>query len=638
MYKVTNRLTWVTGGPQGSGVDTVANVFAKACALGGLYIFGKREYHSNIKGEHSYFTILASEKPVRAHVDYIDMLAVFDAETLFRHGEYVVNNGIVVYDESILDTSIDSIPTMDKSSKARSIALLEHYSLGRTANDMLKAITMRSGVKAYGIPCHELLEDIARKRNEPSLSKLTRMVNIMILAASLALLDYDHNILVNAIRYIFRAKKSLADTNVDAAVYTYNYTKAKYNIDDIPYRLVAREYANDMLLIQGSQSIALGKILSGCRYQSYYPITPASDESEFLEANEVLDGKGSVLVIQTEDEIAAITSAIGASLAGARASTSTSGPGFSLMAEALGWAGMNEVPVVVTLYQRAGPSTGLPTRHEQGDLLFAIHAGHGEFPRIVIASGDVEEAFYDTIRAFNYAERYQMPVIHIVDKAIANSVITCNIFDTSLVKIDRGMLISHADSSYKRFDLSSIVSPRISLGTQDVVFWNTGDEHDEYGHITEDPELRDRMMEKRMGKLELVLKELSDDEKAIMHNNSSDATVITWGSCKGAVLDAVDRLRDEGIMLNYLQVKLLHPFPSLTIERMLNNTKVLIDVEMNYSAQLAKLLRANIQRDADYYIVKYNGRPMSSSEVYDALKGIMQGRIASKKVVLKHGI
>ena len=638
MYKVTNRLTWVTGGPQGSGVDTVANVFAKACALGGLYIFGKREYHSNIKGEHSYFTILASERPVRAHVDDIDMLAVFDAETLFRHGEYVVNNGIIVYDESILDTSIDSIPTMDKSSKARSIALLEHYSLGRTANDMLKAITMKSGVKAYGIPCHELLEDIARKRNEPSLSKLTRMVNIIILAASLALLDYDHNILANAIRYIFRAKKSVADTNVDAAVYTYNYTKAKYNIDDIPYRLVAREYANNMLLIQGSQSIALGKILSGCRYQSYYPITPASDESEFLEANEVLDGKGSVLVIQTEDEIAAITSAIGASLAGARASTSTSGPGFSLMAEALGWAGMNEVPVVVTLYQRAGPSTGLPTRHEQGDLLFAIHAGHGEFPRIVIASGDVEEAFYDTIRAFNYAERYQMPVIHIVDKAIANSVITCNTFDTSLVKIDRGMLMSHADSSYKRFDLSSIVSPRIRLGTQDVVFWNTGDEHDEYGHITEDPELRNSMMEKRMGKLELVLKELSDDEKAIMHNNGSDATVITWGSCKGAVLDAIDRLKDEGMMLNYLQVKLLHPFPSLTIERMLNTTKVLIDVEMNYSAQLAKLLRANIQRDADYYIVKYNGRPMSSSEVYDALKGIMQGKVSSKRVVLKHGI
>ncbi len=638
MYKVTNRLTWVTGGPQGSGVDTVANVFAKACALGGLYIFGKREYHSNIKGEHSYFTILASERPVRAHVDDIDILAVFDAETLFRHGEYVVNNGIVVYDESILDTSIDSIPTMDKSSKARSIALLEHYSLGRTANDMLKAITMKIGVKAYGIPCHELLEDIARKRNEPSLSKLTRMVNMMILAASLALLDYDHNILANAIRYIFRAKKSVADTNVDAAVYTYNYTKAKYNIDDIPYRLVAREYANNMLLIQGSQSIALGKILSGCRYQSYYPITPASDESEFLEANEVLDGKGSVLVIQTEDEIAAITSAIGASLAGARASTSTSGPGFSLMAEALGWAGMNEVPVVVTLYQRAGPSTGLPTRHEQGDLLFAIHAGHGEFPRIVIASGDVEEAFYDTIRAFNYAERYQLPVIHIVDKALANSIVTCRIFDISKISIDRGRLVDHADGAYKRFDLRYTISPRIRLGTRDVVFWNTGDEHDELGHITEDPELRISMMDKRMKKLELVLDELSDEEKAIMYDNGSDATVVTWGSCKGAVLDAIDMLREDGIRLNCLYIKLLHPFPSQIVASMLKSTRMLIDVEMNYTAQLSALLRNSIQRDADYHIVKYNGRPISSSEVYSTLRGIMEGKIKDRRVVLRHGV
>ncbi len=636
MNKVTNRLSWVTGGAQGSGVDTVANVFAKACALGGFYICGKREYHSNIKGEHSYFTILVSDKPVRAHVDDIDILAVFDAETLFRHGEHVKSNGVVVYDESILDASIDSIPTMDKSSKARSIALLEQYSLGRSVRDMLKALGMR-GVKAYGIPCHELLEDIARKRNEPSLSKLARMVNMMILAASLALLDYDHNLLVNAIKHIFRARKSLADTNVDTAVYTYNYTRARYSIDDIPFRLSAKEYADNMLLIQGNQAIALGKIIAGCRYQSYYPITPASDESEFLEVNEVLDGKGSVLVIQTEDEIAAIASAIGASLAGARASTSTSGPGFSLMAEALGWAGMNEVPVVVTLYQRAGPSTGLPTRHEQGDLLFAIHAGHGEFPRIVIASGDVEEAFYDTVKAFNYAERYQMPVIHVVDKAIANSVVTCSAFNTML-RIDRGVLLDNADSSYKRFDLSSNISPRIRLGTPNVVFWNTGDEHDEYGHITEDPELRDRMMEKRMGKLDLALKELSDDEKVVMHDNGSDATVITWGSCKGAILDAIDMLKDEGIVLNYMQVKLLHPFPSLTIGRMLNGTRMLIDVEMNYSAQLSRLLRANLQRDADYHLVKYNGRPMSSSEVYNALKDIMQGKVASRRVVLKHGV
>jgi len=632
-----NGISWVIGGPQGSGVDTAASIFAKACALGNLHIFGKREYHSNIKGEHSYFTILVSNNHVRAHVDSIDVLAVFDAETLFRHAPYVSNNGIIVYDESILGRSIDSIPTIDSTSRSRSIELLEHHALGRDADDMLKAVAM-NGVKTYGIPCSKMLEDIAKKRNEPSLSKLTRLVNIIIVTASVALLDYNYDILMNAIRYTFRARKSLVDMNIEAATYAYNYTKARYNLDEIPFRLYTREYEDNTLLIQGNQSIALGKITAGCRYQSYYPITPASDESEFLEANEVIDESNAILVVQTEDEIAAITSAIGAALAGSRASTSTSGPGFSLMAEALGWAGINEVPVVVTLYQRAGPSTGLPTRHEQGDLLFAVHAGHGEFPRIVIASGDVEEAFYDTIRAFNYAERYQLPVIHIVDKALANSIVTCSIFDTSKVSIDRGRLVDHIDGAYRRFDLRYMISPRIRVGTSDVVFWNTGDEHDELGHITEDPELRISMMDKRMKKLELVLDELSDEEKAIMYDNGSDATVVTWGSCKGAVLDAIDMLREDGIRLNCLYIKLLHPFPSQIVASMLKSTRMFIDVEMNYTAQLSALLRNNIQRDADYHIVKYNGRPISSSEVYSTLRGIMEGKIKNRRVVLRHGV
>jgi 2-oxoglutarate ferredoxin oxidoreductase subunit alpha len=632
-----NGISWVIGGPQGSGVDTAASIFAKACALGNLHIFGKREYHSNIKGEHSYFTILVSSNHVRAHVDTIDVLAVFDTETLFRHAPYVSSDGMIVYDESILGHSIDSIPTIDSTSRSRSIELLEHHALGRDTDDMLKAVAMK-GVKTYSIPCNNILEDITKKRNEPSLSKLTRLVNMIIVTASVALLDYNYDMLVNAIRYTFRARKSLADMNIEAATYTYNYTKARYDVDEIPLRLHAREYEDNTLLIQGNQSIALGKITAGCRYQSYYPITPASDESEFLEANEVIDESNAILVVQTEDEIAAITSAIGAALAGSRASTSTSGPGFSLMAEALGWAGINEVPVVVTLYQRAGPSTGLPTRHEQGDLLFAVHAGHGEFPRIVIASGDVEEAFYDTIRAFNYAERYQLPVIHIVDKALANSIVTCSMFDTSKVSIDRGRLVDHIDGAYKRFDLRDTISPRIRLGTSDVVFWNTGDEHDELGHITEDPELRISMMDKRMKKLELILDELSDEEKAIMYDDGSDATIVTWGSCKGAVLDAIDMLREDGIRLNCLYIKLLHPFPSQLVASMLRSTRMLIDVEMNYTAQLSALLRNSIQKDADYHIVKYNGRPISSSEVYSTLKGIMEGKIKDRRVVLRHGV
>jgi 2-oxoglutarate/2-oxoacid ferredoxin oxidoreductase subunit alpha len=340
--------------------------------------------------------------------------------------------------------------------------------------------------------------------------------------------------------------------------------------------------------------------------------------------------------------------AIGGALTGARAATATSGPGFSLMAEALGWAGINEVPLVVSLYQRAGPSTGLPTRHEQGDLMFAINCGHGEFPKIVFASGDIEESFYDTIKAFNFAEQYQVPVIHMLDKAIANSIMTCKVFDQHRVDIHRGKLIESLPPSvehgvsgnYLRFKLDgSPVSARIKIGTENGIFWNTGDEHTEEGHITEDPDNRIRMMDKRMSKLYVALDEIPDEDKAISYGqdeSSTDMTIVSWGSTKGAILDAIDRLELEGKKINFIQIRLMHPFPTVLIKKMLETTKVLIDIEMNYTSQLGLLISQNLNREVDYKIVKYNGRPMSSSEVYNALMHIITGK-ASRRIVLEHG-
>ena len=185
--------------------------------------------------------------------------------------------------------------------------------------------------------------------------------------------------------------------------------------------------------------------------QPYYPITPATDESYFLESNQKINSPkpGSVIVVQTEDEICAIGMAVGSALTGCRTATCTSGPGFSLMTETLGWAGINETPVVITLYQRSGPSTGLPTRHGQDDLMCAVHAGHGEFPRLVYASGDVEESFYDTAKCFNYAEHYQLPVIHMMDKYIASSVCTCPRFEPERVNIDRGKMYLHESRTWR---------------------------------------------------------------------------------------------------------------------------------------------------------------------------------------------
>ena len=643
----TNSLSWVIGGAQGSGVDSAANIFSRACAAGGLHVFGKREYYSNIKGEHSYFTVRVSGRPVHSHVNEINMLVSFDAETVFRHFEDVTTGGAIIYATDVAATSLDETPTVDDYASARIKKTLQKTGLGFTVKDALEH-AKRRGVMLFPIPFFQLLQEFAQKANDPALSKLTRMVNVMALSASMAIMGFDSEVLARAIQFIFRAKKKVADLNVSASAHVYNYAKAKFAGGNFAYQLKTRPIGADMIIVQGNQSSALGKMLAGCRFQTYYPITPASDDSEFLEANEILDlndsgKKGSTVVVQTEDEIAALAMAIGSALTGARSATATSGPGFSLMAEALGWAGINEVPVVISLYQRAGPSTGLPTRHEQGDLTFAINAGHGEFPRIVLASGDIEESFYDTIKVFNLADRYQMPVIHLLDKAIANSVTTCKNFDVNKIGIHRGSMVKEitdkdkgAAGNYLRFKLSDDpISPRVVLGTKDAIFWNTGDEHTEEGHISEDPELRVQMMDKRMNKLQVALKEIPDEDKAVAYGGG-DIAIISWGSTKGAILDMMEKLAAEGTKIKFIQVRLMNPFPSELVNSMLKGAKTVIDIEMNYTGQLGSLVRQHIGREVDFKIVKYNGRPISLDEVYNAVKRIMGGD-APKRQVLKSG-
>lgn len=644
---ITNSLSWVTGGAQGSGVDSAANIFSRACAIGGLHLFGKREYYSNIKGEHSYFTVRVSDKPLHSHVDEINMLVSFDAETIFRHFEEVTASGAIIYDSGIVNTLLDEVPTVDGPAADRIKKVLQKAGLGFTVQDALEH-AKRRGAILFPMPFFQLLQEFAQKANDPALSRLTRMINVMALSASMAIMDFDSGVLAKAIQFIFRTKKKVADLNVQAAVHTYNYAKAKFAGSNFNYRLKIRPAQPDTIIVQGNQSSALGKMVAGCRFQTYYPITPASDDSEFLEANEILDlydsgKKGSTVVIQTEDEIAAITMAIGSALTGVRTATATSGPGFSLMAEALGWAGMNEVPVVISLYQRTGPSTGLPTRHEQGDLIFAINAGHGEFPRIVLASGDIEESFYDTIKAFNFADCYQMPVIHMLDKAIANSLITCRNFNVKKLAIDRGSRVKQITEedkgvagNYLRFKLSNNpISPMVVLGTKGAIFWNSGDEHTEEGHITEDPEIRVQMMDKRMSKLDVAINEIPDEDKAVAYG-SGDIVIVSWGSTKGAILDAMDKLAAEGMKVKYIQVRLMHPFPSELVKSMLKGAKTVINIEMNYTGQLGSLIRQHTGLEAYYHIVKYNGRPMSLDEVYNGVKRIICGD-APRRQVLKSG-
>ena len=327
---------------------------------------------------------------------------------------------------------------------------------------------------------------------------------------------------------------------------------------------------------------------------------------------------------------------IGAALTGTRSSTSTSGPGFALMTEAIGWAGINEVPIVITLYQRSGPSTGLPTRHGQDDLLFAVHAGAGDFPKIVYASGDIEESFYDTGRCFNYADVFQIPVIHMMDKFLSSSVVTCKRFEPQKISIDRGKLLDKIEGEYKRFAFTDDgISPRSRLGLDNGVFWNTGDESDEYGHISEDPVERIMMMDKRMSRLDLALKRIPDEEQVVSFGVHKH-TIISWGSTKGPILDAISMLKKEGIDIGFVQIKLIHPFPTDIVKSLLKDAKIIIDIEANYSGQLGQIFKQNVLKDIDYSILKYSGRGMTSTEIYDSLKKIIENK-ADKREILSHG-
>ena len=644
-----NSISWLIGGPQGSGVDSAANIFAKTCAKQGFHIFGKREFYSNIKGEHSYFTIRLSEKPVSSHLEEINMLVSFDAETVFRHADKVSPGGVIIYDSSLAETVLEEVPTIDLEANKRIGKLLKDSGLSLNLSGMLD-LAKSNGCIVYGLPYFDMIEAVAKNMNDPKLSKLSRVVNVMAISASISLLGINKDKIIGAIEEVFGSKPKLLASNIEAAQYAYSYIKTKFDTKNVKFNITPKEALKNYLLISGSQAAAIGKILGGCRFQTYYPITPASDESEFLESNQIIeqaDGKnGSIVVIQTEDEIAAITMAIGASLTGVRTATATSGPGFSLMAEALGWAGMNEVPLVVTMYQRAGPSTGLPTRHEQSDLLFAINAGHGDFPKIVLASGDIEEAFYDSIKAFNFAEIYQLPVIHLLDKAISSSIQTCKNFSNEL-KIERGKFKNVVDKSqsegtaghFQRFKFEdSPISTRVPIGTENAIFWNTGDEHTEEGHISEDPENRIKMMDKRMKKLDVALEKIAEDDKAVCYDfdSNSNGVVVSWGSTKGAILEALEKLSEEGKKLRFIQIRLLHPFPTETVKKFLMDTKLVIDVEMNYSSQLGSLVQQNTGRKIDYRIVKYNGRPISSTEIYIALKTILSGN-NERRIVLDGG-
>jgi 2-oxoglutarate ferredoxin oxidoreductase subunit alpha len=447
------------------------------------------------------------------------------------------------------------------------------------------------------------------------------MANTAALGAAAGVVEYGYERLADVIRANFRRKgDDVVAANLRVARSAYLYAQDRYAAD-FEWKLEQVPDAPKRMVMSGNQAFASGALAAGCRFMAAYPMTPATSIIEWLAKRE---HKFGVVTKHAEDEIAAICMAIGANFVGARAMTATSGGGFSLMSEALGLAGMNEVPLVVLEAQRGGPSTGLPTRTEQSDLLFVINASQGEFPRLVLAPGTIEEYFKCGWRAFNLAEKYQTPVIVLSDELLASSLRTVDVdgIDFDKVVIDRGKLLADAEldaleEPYKRHEFSEDgISPRAMPGHPKAVYATASDEHDEFGHITEDKDNRVKMMQKRMQKLETARQ---DVEPPTQYGPSeAPVALVGWGSTYGVLRETVDRLDGEARLVHFRD---LWPFPAEAAAGALEGAKVVV-VENNYTGQFKRLLQSETCIKVNGMISRYDGRPFSVEDVLAGLKEV----------------
>ncbi len=570
---IVNKLSFLIGGEAGAGVTRSGFLFAKACMRAGLNVFGTNDYQSLIRGGHNFYVVQVDAEEVLSQSDKIDLLLALNAETVTLHKDELVPGGGIIYDPD--DAS------------------LSFGTLGR------------EDLTLYPVPMKKIVWEELREN--------PIMRNTVALGAAFALLRCDLDLLEEVLKDTF--KPAVAESNMKAAHKGYDYVKNNFS-DNFGYKFTKTVNAGKQkILLSGNEAVGLGALKAGCKFFAGYPMTPTTGLLHFMAENE---RRMEMLLIQPEGEIAAVNMVAGAAFAGARAMTTTSGGGFCLMVEGLGMAGMTETPVVIVVGQRPGPSTGLPTYSAQGDLRFVVHASQGEFPRVVVAPGDVEECFYETMRAFNWAEKYQMPVVVLTDKYLVESQSSVEPFETNRVKIERGNLITgqfQGTGEYRKYESAKTgVSPRVLPSTKGAVVRANADEHDEYGFTSEEPATVVSMVEKRLKKLDFLAKELEEagvETTKLYGPEKAMATIISWGGTKGPILEALKLLRRDGVVANYLQVIYLRPFPVERIKKGLANTNRTIIVEHNKTSQLSSLIREHLLKDVDEKILKYDGRPFS---------------------------
>ncbi|HEG8905138.1 TPA: 2-oxoacid:acceptor oxidoreductase subunit alpha [Staphylococcus aureus] len=568
------QLSWKVGGQQGEGIESTGEIFATAMNRKGYYLYGYRHFSSRIKGGHTNNKIRVSTTPVHAISDDLDILIAFDQETIEVNHHEMREDSIILAD-----------------AKAKP-------------------------VKPEG--CHAQLIELPFTATAKELGTAL-MKNMVAIGATSALMNLNTNTFEELITNMFSKKgDKVVEVNIQALNEGYQLMQSRLPEIDGDFELESTDALPHLYMI-GNDAIGLGAIAAGSQFMAAYPITPASEVMEYMIAN---ISKVNGAVIQTEDEIAAVTMAIGANYGGVRAFTVSAGPGLSLMMEAIGLSGMTETPLVIINTQRGGPSTGLPTKQEQSDLMQMIYGTHGDIPKIVVAPTDAEDAFYLTMEAFNLAEQYQCPVIVLSDLQLSLGKQTVEKLDYNRIEIKRGEIIQsdiereEDDKGYfKRYALTSNgVSPRPIPGVKGGIHHITGVEHNEEGKPSESASNRQQQMEKRMRKIEQLL--IESPVEANLQHEDADILYIGFISTKGAIQEGSNRLNQQGIKVNTIQIRQLHPFPTSVIQDAVNKAKKVVVVEHNYQGQLASIIKMNVNiHDKIENYTKYDGTPFLPHEI-----------------------
>jgi 2-oxoglutarate/2-oxoacid ferredoxin oxidoreductase subunit alpha len=571
-----NEINFMVGGIAGEGVDLPGTLFSKLCMHAGLRLKTNAEFYSVIKGYNNIYQIRASEKPVYSHLGKYDLVLSLSKETTDIYLDDIVQNGGIIYDPSVSE------------------------------------VKKKKGIKLFPVP----LREIAKERVGFDLAK-----NVVGIGSACGLLDYPIQPLLDLLVKTFGRKgKEVIDKNVAAAQAGYDYVRDKFP-KEFAYVIKPLKNPEKTFMVDGNEAVSFGAIKAGCKFVSEYPMTPSTDILHTM-AKHARDFN--ISVNHVEDELSAINMAIGAGWAGVRSMAATSGGGFSLMTEAIGLAGIAEVPIVIVEVQRPGPSTGLPTRSGQGDLRQVMHASQGDFPKIVLSPGTHEEAFYMAFEAFNLAEMYQCPVILVTEKYLAEGSANLPFLNTDNLKINRGQLLAddRIPKDFKRFaDTKNGISPRTVPGQKDGAHTATSYEHREDGYFTEDVQLCKKINERRMRKMETLSKLLPPAR--LEGDENADVTLVCWGATYGAAYEAIDWLKKEKITANLLHIKYLLPLQP-GVREILEKTKHPILIEGNITAQLGGLIAEKAGIDIHNKILDYSGRPFTPDVIAEKVLKILK--------------